>query len=98
MSVSYATELGTMIQRRPGVNGGRPCIRGTGLSVHQLGSMFRAGLSAEEICSEYVGYERAGIYAALAFYLANRAAIDAELDEEIAAYEAAAAAQRHAGP
>lgn len=91
MSVSYATELGSMIQRRPGVNGGRPCVRGTGLSVIQLGSMLRYGFSAEAICAEYAQVEAAGIYAALAYYLANREAFDAEIDAEVAEYERAAA-------
>ena len=87
MSVTYATELGSMIQRRPGVNGGRPCVRGTGLSVLQLGSMLRYGFTAEAICAEYPQVEAVGIYAALAYYLANQELFDAELDEEAAEYE-----------
>ncbi len=74
-------DIGTLIQRKPGVNGGRPCLKGTGMSVRQVAVLYREGATAEEIQSRYshIGLEL--IYAAVAHYLANQAAMDAELEE-----------------
>ncbi|MGH2608762.1 MAG: DUF433 domain-containing protein [Tepidiformaceae bacterium] len=85
-------DIGTLIQRKPGVNGGRPCLAGTGTSVLQMSVMHRIwGLSAEEILEQYPHLDLMRIYAALAYYHANKAAIDADLEEEARAYDAAVA-------
>ena len=55
---------------------------------------YREGMSAEEILDHYRDLELASIYAGIAYYLANREAIDAELAEEHREYMEALAADR----
>ena len=54
------------------------------MSVHQVAVLFAAGLMPDDIVREYPGISREGAFAAITYYLANRAQIDAELDEEAA--------------
>lgn len=77
-------DIGTLIVSKPGVNGGRPCIAGTGMSVHQVAILFAGGMNPEAIAAEYPGVSTEGVYAAITHYLANRAQIDAELADEVA--------------
>ncbi len=92
MSTATEVDIGTLIVRKPGVNGGRPCLKGTGTSVHQMAIMHRVwGLSAEQILVRYDHLDLTGIYAALAYYYANKATIDLQIEEEDRAYEAAVA-------
>jgi uncharacterized protein (DUF433 family) len=84
MAAASAIDIGTLISVTEGVNGGRPCIAGTGMSVHQVAVRFKAGLSPEEIVREYPGLSAEGVYAAISHYLANRERIDRELAEEAA--------------
>jgi uncharacterized protein (DUF433 family) len=78
--------LDTLLDSRPDVRHGRPCVAGTGITVHRVAILHRLGHSPEEIARKYEHLDLAGIHAALAYYHANRA----EVDAEIAADEAAA--------
>ncbi len=76
--------LDAMIQSRPGVQGGQPCVAGTGVTVYWLGLLAtREGLSPQEIRDDVLGgtISLAQIRAALAYYLVNRAEIDADVAE-----------------
>lgn len=82
-----STALDSMLVRTPGVCGGRLRIDGTRITVNQIAAMFKKGLSAEEIAGTYRHLSLSQVYAALAFYLANRSEIDAELAEEDQLYD-----------
>ena len=58
---------------------GRLCIAGTGTTVHRVAVWYKTGWSAEEISRRYAHLPIAGVYAALAYYHANKASIEAEI-------------------
>jgi hypothetical protein len=58
------------------------------------GGCERRGQSAQEICDQSGHLSLAQVHAALAYYHANRDAIDAELAEEEAEYDRLASAQQ----
>lgn len=82
-------ELNSLIERIPGVQGGRPCLTGSGMPVIQIAVHYKAGRTAEEILEGYPHLDNARVYAGIAYYLANKAAIDAELDEELREFQQA---------
>lgn len=86
MATVTETKLGSLIQRKPRVNGGRPCLAGTGLSVQQISVLYNEGLTPEEILERYDFVDLPRIYAAVAYYLANKDWIDAEMAADEAAY------------
>lgn len=84
MAATANVDIGSLIRSTPGVNGSRPCIAGTGISVLQVAALFNSGLTPDEIQAEYPHVSVASVYAAITYYMANREAIDAELREEAA--------------
>ena len=74
-----SVEIGSLLTRSPEIRHGRPCITGTGISVHRIAIMYKLGLNAEEIAREYPHLDIAGIYAALAYYHANQAEVEADI-------------------
>ncbi|MCC7363466.1 MAG: DUF433 domain-containing protein [Dehalococcoidia bacterium] len=91
MTAAAPVDIGTLITRTPGVYGGRPCLVGTRFPVLQVAACYRDGMSPEQIASEYGPLDLAAVYAGVAYYLANQAAIDAELEEREALSERLAA-------
>lgn len=85
--MSISTDIGTLITRTPGLRGGRPHIAGTGVSVQRIATWYRLGVRPEEIAGRIGHITDAQVLAALAYYFANRAEIDAEDAEEDAAAE-----------
>jgi uncharacterized protein (DUF433 family) len=83
-----ATSVDSRLVASPGVCGGRLRIDGTRISVLQVAALFRQGSSAEDLVQAYPHVDPGGIYAALAYYLANADEIDAELAAEVVAYDA----------
>jgi|SRR6185437_3306668 len=77
-----AVEIGTLIERDPCIRSGRPKIAGTGLTVRRIVGWYQQGMNPEEIALEYPHLTLAQIHAALAYYHANRAEIDADIAEE----------------
>ena len=84
--MATVTDIGTLITRTPGVCGGRPHIAGTGVSVRRIAGWYKMGQTPEEIADQYGHLSLAQVYAALAYYHANRDEIDAELATEGAEY------------
>lgn len=82
--MSTAIDIGTLIVSTPGTCGGRPRIEGTRVSVLNIAIDYKAGMSPEEIAAARISLTLAQVYAALAYYHANRALIDAAI---IAYYE-----------
>lgn len=82
MATSASVDIGKLIHRTPGVNSGRPCLAGTGMSVRAVAVRHMEGDSAERILEQFPHLDLARIYAALAYYYANQAEIDADLAAE----------------
>lgn len=80
-------DIGTLIVRTPEVRGGRPRIAGTGVTVRRIVGWYKLGLSPEEIADEFGYLSLAQVYAALAYYHANREEIEADLAGEEAEAE-----------
>ena len=76
------TEIGSLISRRSDIRGGRPCIAGTGVSVRRIAEWHNMGLIPEEIARKFGHLSLAQVHAALAYYHANKAEIDADLQSE----------------
>jgi uncharacterized protein (DUF433 family) len=81
------TEIGVLITRDPALRGGRPILSGTGVCVRTIAIASNQGLSPEEIAADRPPLSLAQIYAALAYYHANKAEIDADIDAEERAYD-----------
>jgi uncharacterized protein (DUF433 family) len=88
-------EIGALIWRKPGLRGGRPCIAGTGVSVRRIAILRSMGETPEEIVESYAGHlSLAQVHAALAYYYANQAEVDADIAAENAFYDAMAEQSR----
>jgi uncharacterized protein (DUF433 family) len=74
-----SVEIGSLLTRSPEIRHGRPCVAGTRTTVHRVAVWYKMGLSPEEIAREYPHLTIAGVYAALAYYHANQAEIEAEI-------------------
>lgn len=84
ITTDSTVDIGTLIVCTPGVVGGRPCIAGTRISVRNIVTWSRMGWSPEEIVRRYTHLALAQVHAALAYYYANKSA----MDKSIAADEA----------
>ena len=81
------TEIGSLIARDPALRGGRPIIAGTGTCVRTIANENNLGLLPEEIAAEWPPLSLAQVYAALAFYHANKQEIDSDIASEEQAYD-----------
>jgi uncharacterized protein (DUF433 family) len=81
------TDIGQFVVRTPGICGGRPCLAGTRLAVSRVAGWYHQGMSAEDIAREHPHLRPAQIHAALAYYFANQAEVDAEIAEEGEAFD-----------
>jgi uncharacterized protein (DUF433 family) len=81
------TEIGSLITRDPALRGGRPILAGTGTCVRTIAIENNRGLSPEEIAAERPPLSLAQVYAALAFYHANKPEIDADIAADEQAYD-----------
>jgi len=80
--MTLAVEIGTLIEREPGIRGGRPKIAGTGLTVRRIVGWYKTGMNPEEIALEYPHLTLAQVHAALAYYHANQKEIEADISQE----------------
>ena len=79
--------LDSMLVRSPEVCGGRLRIYGTRITVHRVATLYRQGQTAEDIAQAYPQVSLGQVYAALAYYHANQAEIQADLDADDARYD-----------
>lgn len=86
MTMPKVTNIGELIVQTPEVRGGRPRIAGTGVTVQRVVGWYKLGLSPEEIANRTGHLSLAQVYAALAYYHANRE----EVEYDIAVEEAEA--------
>jgi uncharacterized protein (DUF433 family) len=91
-------EIGTLITRDPHLRNGIPIIAGTATSVQRIAALYKQGNSAEEIAADLDRLTLAQVYAALTYYQANKAEIEADLTAEQAQYEHLAALHSHKTP
>jgi uncharacterized protein (DUF433 family) len=75
-------DIGRMITRTPGIKRGTPHLAGTGVTVRTIVRWYKLGLSPEEIAAEYPHLKLGQVYAALAYYHANRDEMEAEMATE----------------
>jgi len=54
-----STDIGSMIVSSPEIRHGRPCIAGTGITVHRIALWYKLGHSPEEIARRYGHGKRA---------------------------------------
>lgn len=81
MAASQATDLNSLLVSKPGYRNGWPCLRGTGITVHNVGVRFSQGVTIQEMCEYNPDLDPSLFYAAVAYYLANRELIEQQLDE-----------------
>ena len=74
-----AVEISTLLEAIPGVRRGRMRIAGTGITVHRIATWWNTGSTPEEIAANYSRVSLASVLAALTYYEANKAEIDAEI-------------------
>jgi uncharacterized protein (DUF433 family) len=86
--MATSVDIGSLIIRTPEIQSGRPRIAGTGVSVRRIAVLSNLGHMPEEIAASFGHLSLAQVHAALAYYYANRAEIDANLAEEEAEAEA----------
>jgi uncharacterized protein (DUF433 family) len=80
-------DIGTLIVCSPDICGNRPRIARTRMTVGRISTLWQQGLNAEQIQDEYPHLKLEQIYAALAYYHANKAEIDASLAKDLMDYE-----------
>src|SRR4051794_17444573 len=88
MSAATASiDIGMMITRSPEIKGGNPRIAGTGVTVQRIAGWYQLGYDAEDILRKIPHLDLGQIYAALAYYFANREEIEGLLAEEEADHD-----------
>jgi uncharacterized protein (DUF433 family) len=88
MATAAAVEIGSLIEIDPEIRAGRPCLAGTGVSVHRVVGWYKLGLTPEEIAERIGHLSLAQVHAALTYYHANQGQIDAEIAADDAEAEA----------
>lgn len=75
-------ELSSLLVSRPGYRQGRPCLRGTGITVHNVAARHLSGVPIDEMIASNPDLAPSLFYAAIAYYLANKEQIERELGED----------------
>ena len=74
-------DISTLIGSKPGVYGGRLLLLRSSFPIIQLVADYQSGMRIEDFKEAYPHIDEESLYAGIAFYLANRAACDEELEE-----------------
>lgn len=77
-----STQIGTLLVRTPEICGGQLRVEGTRITVNQIVVWYKQGYSPEEIADQYPQLALAQVYAALAYYHANKEEVEADLAAE----------------
>jgi uncharacterized protein (DUF433 family) len=86
--MAATVDIGSLISRRSDFKGGDAYVSGTGLRVKSIVAHYKVGDTPEEIADQYDHLNLAQVYAALAYYHANREEIEAALAEDERVIEA----------
>ncbi len=68
------------IERRSGVCGGGPVIRGTRISVRHIAVLHKDGASVQEMLETYPHLEMSWVHDAISYYLDHREEIEREIE------------------
>jgi uncharacterized protein (DUF433 family) len=74
-------DISTLIGSSPGVYGGRLLLLRSGFPLIQLVADYQSGMRVDDFKGAYPHIDEGSLYAGIAYYLANREACDAELEE-----------------
>jgi uncharacterized protein (DUF433 family) len=85
--MTTTVDIGTLIISTPETCGNRPRIAGHRITVELIAVEHKAGITPEEIVKERPQLTLAQVHAALAYYYANQAEIDASIATEEAEWE-----------
>jgi uncharacterized protein (DUF433 family) len=77
-----ATILDTTLVRTPGICGGKLRIEGTRMTVNQLVTLYKQGMTALQIVEQYPQRTLSEIYTVFAWYHSHQEEFDKELAEE----------------
>jgi len=80
-------QLDAMLVRTPNVCGGRLHIDGTRVTVLQIATLYKRGETPEEMAQNFPQLNLSQVYAALAYYHANRPEVEQELADEQAEFD-----------
>ena len=80
--MTQVVELSSLLVSKPGYRDGRPCLRGTGITVHTVAAHYMQGLTAEQMAEDNPGLDASALHAAVAYYLANKERVEAELEQD----------------
>ncbi|HUP27765.1 MAG TPA: DUF433 domain-containing protein [Chloroflexia bacterium] len=80
--MATVNDIGTFIVSTPGTCGGRPRIAGTRITVRNVVTWRKMGWSPEVITERYEHLSLAQVYAALAYYHANKDELDTQFATE----------------
>jgi uncharacterized protein (DUF433 family) len=82
--MSASTEIKRIV-RDPDIYGGKPCIEGHRVAVHDSAAAHKQGYTPEQMVNElYPTLTLAEVYAALHYYHEHKDEIDRELSEDVA--------------
>ena len=81
------TALDTMLAKTADVCGGQIRIDGTRITVHRIAVLYKQGCSPEQIIETYPHLSLAQVYAAIAYYHANREEIESDLAAQDKRYD-----------
>ena len=76
-------DISSLLEVEPGYRQGRPCLRGTGITVHNVAATYLAGHTVEEMAASNPDLDPGLFHAAVAYYYANREQIDAEIEADL---------------
>jgi len=74
------------IVRAPGKRGGRPIIRGTGVTVSLIARLYKAGDTVDEILESYPHLQASWVHDAIGYYLDHQDEIENEIRESRVPY------------
>jgi len=69
------------VTRIPGKRGGRPIIRGTGITVSLIARLYKAGDTVDEILESYPHLRPSWVHDAIDYYLDHQDEIEREIRE-----------------
>lgn len=85
--MSTVIDIATLITRSPDTCGNRPRIAGTRITVGRIATLWKQGVTPEEMVDNWPYLKLAQVYAALAYYHANKEEIEAILAGDEAEYD-----------
>lgn len=80
--MQVSTQISALLVSSPDVCGGCLRIEGTRIPVNQIVVWYKQGYSPEEIADQYPQLSLAKVYAALAFYHANKEEVETDFTSE----------------